>query len=121
MKYCSFCGAEIFDKAVQCVKCGSSLEKAHDKSRKEADIFLILFALIFCSTVVIQFIISKITTNWFGSVIDNFSRLLTISRNLSFILPAFAIHNKVLKIIGIIILGAPILYWTFPLFSLFIK
>jgi hypothetical protein len=39
MKYCRFCGAEMFDNAVFCVKCGCHVEnvKTADKTTDEVD------------------------------------------------------------------------------------
>jgi hypothetical protein len=125
MKFCTHCGAEIADDAVICVKCGCSAGKSisnkqlpiNGKNSDESfpDGLLVIYAGIIFLTFVIQFLITKIVPDWYGSPARYVYQSLSFIRDLSLFLPAISIKKPIIKIVGIILIAIPIIDWIVSL------
>jgi ribosomal protein L40E len=127
MKFCTHCGAEIADDAVVCVKCGCSVGKLLPKSQRNSavdntpgsisDALIMVFAGTSILTFIIQMLITNIVPNWYETT-KGFYYFLTILRDLSCFLPAFAIKNRTLRIVGIIAVVIPNGYWIYNMIKI---
>ena len=105
---CPKCNHENEDGAMFCIYCGSSMNPVQEK---ESNI----------SSILIPVVLLSITTSLYTRLVDNCyegtPKMVYIGfqiiYNIIMILPAFAIKNRTLRIIGIILMSCIILWWIY--------
>jgi hypothetical protein len=109
--YCPNCQSQNKENAQFCRNCGSNLWYTPDL-KQDNDVLLLVYILIAFFAAVVQFVIQRIfSISYFGkSPWIYVMGLIWIISNISLILPALAIKNKSLKIIGIIFAAIIIIY-----------
>jgi hypothetical protein len=129
MKFCGYCGAEMAESNAFCMKCGHrageiaapltsqpiayKLPDQRASPSRGADKLLMAFAVITIVYFLIQLIVTKITPNWFlgGAPAMYIYQFASILWTAAFLLPAIAIKDVSLKVISIIIVIIPVVYW----------
>lgn len=108
---CPKCNRENEDGALFCRHCGSSMNPV--QKPKESNISSVLILVW-----VIAVAVLSLATYCYTGFIDNWYRdaktgyvILRLIHNVVMILPALAIKNKVMKIVGIIVMSLMIIWW----------
>jgi len=112
--YCPNCQSQNEENAQFCRNCGSNLWYTPDL-KQDNDVLLLVYILIAFFAAVVQFVIQRVfSISYFGkSPWIYVMGLIWIISNISLILPALAIKNKSLKIIGIIFAAIIIIYHAY--------
>lgn len=108
---CPKCYQENDFNAPFCKYCGSKLIKQESTSDNLSSILLLVWAIIFFVAGGIQTIIITFVDEWYHNSWRTFYLLVCILHNASNILPAIAIKNKTMRIIAIILVAIPTLYY----------
>jgi hypothetical protein len=113
--YCPKCQSQNEETAKFCRNCGSNLHYSQEvnNSKDTSSLLLFVFILITLISEIAQFAIQKLIDNWYESPAKYVQGSLWLLQYVSFILPAIAIKNKTLKIIGIILVLMLIIYWGY--------
>ena len=104
--YCPTCQSPNEKNAQFCKSCGTKLyhpQHEQTSSNGGADKLLIIFFVVAFIVIIAQSAINIFFDGWRDLPIKYFYYALNILLNISFVLPALAIKNKTLKIIGIIL------------------
>ena len=109
--YCPKCQNQTEDGAQFCRNCGTSLRYAPEQKQDNdaSSIMLLVYILILFINTLFQFVITEVSEfqmETFKYVLG----LMWIISNISLFLPALAIKNKPLKIVGIIFASIWIIY-----------
>ncbi len=102
---CPNCNHENDATARFCRNCGRDLSNspAPDGSENSSVLLLVFISIMFCSGL-IQLCITTFVDNWYTTKgIYGICTLLWIVNNISMLLPALAIKQKPLKIVGLIL------------------
>ncbi|GHV08541.1 hypothetical protein FACS189485_20150 [Spirochaetia bacterium] len=115
MEFCTYCGAEVTEDTIVCSKCGckigtvpktESVSQVGKSTLDLSDILLVIYAgIIFLSPIIIGIVGYFFEMGLFGNT------LFTIAGGLFSFLPVVVIKNKTIKIIGIICVAIPVIYW----------
>ena len=109
--YCLKCQAQNEESAHFCTNCGENLWYKHDvKSGNDiSSTLLIIFVIIVFISNIIQSAIQLIP-DWYSSPVKYVAGCFWILQSISFLLPALAIKDNTMKIIGIILASLSIVY-----------
>jgi len=114
--YCQKCQTQNEESAQFCRNCGANLRYTQSETKTGNDVsstLLLVYILIAFFGAIVSFVITKfIGSYWEGSWRYVMGIIWLIS-NISLILPALAIKNKSLKIIGIIFAAIVIIYHAY--------
>jgi hypothetical protein len=113
--YCPKCQSQNEETAQFCRNCGSNLRYSQEVSNNNdtSSLLLLVFILITLILNIANFAIEKLVDNWYEGATRYVHGSLWLLGNISYILPALAIKNKTLKIIGIILVSMLIIYWGY--------
>lgn len=110
---CPKCGRETDADAVFCKSCGYDLSKPLEEkgeSNVSSILLFVFLAVLSCSTLINE-LITRFADDWYLSPgIYGVCTLLWTVRNMSFVLPALAIRNKPLKIVGLVLAVLYVVY-----------
>lgn len=110
---CPKCFQENDDNALFCKHCGSKLVKQESTSDNLSSILLLVWAIIFFVAGGIQTLITTLVDDWYFGSWRTFYFLVCAVHNASNILPAIAIKNKTMKIVAIVLVAIPTLYYIY--------
>lgn len=110
---CPKCFQENDDNALFCKHCGSKLVKQESTSDNLSSILLLVWVIIFFVAGGIQTLITKFVDDWYLGGWRTFYFLICVVFNVSNILPAVAIKNKTMKIVAIVLVAIPTLYYIY--------
>jgi hypothetical protein len=114
--YCQKCQTQNEESAQFCRNCGANLRYTQQEVKTENDVsstLLFVYILIAFFGAIVNFTITKFAGSyWEGSWRYVMGAIWLIS-NISLILPALAIKNKSLKIIGIIFAAIVIIFHAY--------
>ena len=110
---CPKCNRENEDGAMFCRYCGSSMNPVPENESNISSILILVW--------IIAVGLLSITTSLYIKFVDNWSEGsskmvyigIQIIHNISMILPAFAIKNRTLRTICIILMSCLILWWRY--------
>lgn len=102
---CPKCNRENEDGAMFCRYCGSSMNPVQEKESNISSILILVW--------IIAVGLLSITTNLYDNWYETFYIVIRMIHNIIMILPAFAIKNRTLRIIGIILMSCLILWWMY--------
>jgi hypothetical protein len=110
--YCPKCQSLNEENVQFCRICGSNLhyQQVENQSNDVSSTLLVVFIAIAFVCQIAQFAIQSLVPNWYSSPIKHVLGCLWIVNSISWILPALAIKNKVLKIVGIILVSLLVIY-----------
>jgi len=110
---CPKCFQENDDNALFCKHCGSKLIKQENASDNTSSILLLVWAIVFIVAGSIQTLITLLVDDWYYGSWRTFYFLVCAIHNASNILPAIAIKNNTMKIIAIVLVAIPTLYYIY--------
>ena len=110
---CSKCFQENDDNVLFCKNCGSKLIKQQSTSDNLSSILLLVWAFIFLVAGGIQTLITTFVDDWYFGNWRTFYYIVCVIHNMSNILPAIAIKNRTMKIIAIVLVAIPTLYYIY--------
>lgn len=110
---CPKCFQENDDNALFCKHCGSKMIKKESAESNLSGILLLVWAIIFFVAVGIQTLITTCVDEWYFSGWRIFYFLVCALHNASNILPAIAIKNTTLKIVAIVLVAIPTIYFIY--------
>lgn len=117
---CPTCHQENADGAIFCSNCGSSMKQQQSPLNKHASIQESNLSCILLTIWVVATAVLTIAQNLYIKLVDDWYTegrmvytVLSILHNLIMILPALAIKNIILKIIGIVVMSILILWWIY--------
>lgn len=108
---CPKCFQENDDNALFCKYCGSKLIKQQSTSDNLSRMLLLVWAIIIFVAGGILTLITTLVDDWYSSNWRTFYFLVCAIRNVSNILPAIAIKDRTMKIIVIVLVAIPTLYY----------
>ena len=117
--YCQKCQTQNEESAQFCRNCGTNLRYTQTETKTGNDVsstLLLVYILIAFFANVVQLVTQRVFSIFYwksGSVWKYVMVLIWIISNISLILPALAIKNKSLKIIGIIFAAIVIIYHAY--------
>ena len=108
---CPKCNRENEEGAMYCRHCGSPMHPVENAESNTSSILLLIWVVVTCVTSLATMLINNFTS-WYS---DGSTKMLYIGiqiiQNIACLLPAIAIKNKILKIIGIIIMSILVIWW----------
>lgn len=110
---CPECFQENDDNSLFCKHCGSKLIKQRSAPDNLSSILLIVWAIIFFVAGGIQTLITTLVDEWYFGSWRTFYFLVCAIHNASNILPTIAIKNATVKIIAIVLVTIPTLYYVY--------
>ena len=117
---CPKCYLENDDNALFCKHCGSKLVKQESTSDNLSSILLLVWAIIFFVANGIATLITTLVDDWHLRSWRTIYLLICAVRNASNILPAVAIKNNTMKIVAIVLVAIPTLYFIYSnIFAIF--
>lgn len=115
--YCPKCQNQNEETAQFCRNCGTNLYFSQHETKTENDVsstLLLVYILIAFFAAIVQLVIQRVfSISYWESPWRYIMGLIWIISNISMILPALAIKNKSLKIIGIIFAALMIIYHAY--------
>lgn len=114
MMNCLKCQTQNEVNANFCKQCGTNLQTNSKPKREDEikDALLIIFIIIGFVSVLVNVVVPLLEANLFEFSIVHMQAYFWILNSLSMLLIPFAIKNKNLKIIGIIVSVLCVIYWT---------
>ncbi len=109
---CPKCFQENEEYALFCKHCGSKLVK-DSASNNLSSTLLLVWAIIFFVAGGIQTLITTCVDEWYFSNWRTFYFFVCILHNASNILPAIAIKNLTMKIIAIVLVAIPTIFYIY--------
>lgn len=111
---CPKCHSENADDAKFCTHCGRNFETSETGNLSST--LVTIWVIIFIADFAIDFIFYHVVDyDWYHN--DDYSKYIRYTiwsiRNLSYILIPFAIKNKVLRIIALVLVSGISLYWVY--------
>lgn len=117
---CPKCYLENDDNALFCKHCGSKLVKQESTSDNLSSILLLVWAIIFFVANGIATLITTLVDDWHLRSRRTIYLLICAVGNASNILPAVAIKNNTMKIVAIVLVAIPTLYFIYSnIFAIF--
>ena len=117
---CPKCYLENDDNALFCKHCGSKLVKQESTSDNLSSILLLVWAIIFFVANGIATLITTLVDDWHLRSWRTIYLLICAVGNASNILPAVAIKNNTMKIVAIVLVAIPTLYFIYSnIFAIF--
>jgi hypothetical protein len=110
---CPKCNHENEDDAMFCRHCGSSMNPVPEKESNTSSILIFVWIIAVGVLSVITTLYTEFVGNWYEGISKMIYIGIQIIHNFVMILPAFAIKNKTLKIIGIILMAGLVIWWVF--------
>ena len=110
---CPKCYLENDDNALFCKHCGSKLVKQESTSDNLSSILLLVWAIIFFVANGIATLITTLVDDWHLRSWRTIYLLICAVGNASNILPAVAIKNNTMKIVAIVLVAIPTLYFVY--------
>lgn len=110
---CPKCFQENDDNSLFFKHCGSKLIKQGSAPDNLSSILLIVWAIIFFVAGGIQTLITTLVDKWYFGSWRTFYFLVCAIHNASNILPTIAIKNATVKIIAIVLVTIPTLYYVY--------
>lgn len=108
---CPKCNHENEDGALFCRHCGSSMNPVQNPKKSNISSVLILVWVIAVAVLnLATYCYTRFIDNWYSDARTGYVILMLI-HNVVMILPALAIKNKVMKIVGIIVMSLMIIWW----------
>lgn len=108
---CPKCNRENEDGAMFCRHCGTSMNPVPEKESNTSSILILIWIIAVAILSITTTIYTRVVDNWYEGGTKMAYIAIQIIHSLIMILPAFAIKNKTIRIIGIILMGALILWW----------
>ena len=108
---CPKCNRENEDGAMYCRFCGSPMHQSENKESNFSTVLLFVWVIATCVLSLINQLITKLAGNWYESSVKIVVYGVFILQNLITLLPVFAIKNKTLKIIGIVVMSIMVIWW----------
>ena len=108
---CPKCFQENDDNSLFCKHCGSKLIKQESTPNNLSSILLIIWAIIYFVAGGIQTLITTFVDEWYLGGWQTFYFLVCAIHNASNILPAIAIKNTTMRIVAIVLVTIPTLYY----------
>ena len=110
---CPKCHHENENGSMFCRYCGASMNPVPENESNTSSIIIFVWIIAVGVLSIIATLYTKFVDNWY----EGSSRMVYIGiqiiHNIVMILPAFAIKNKTLKIVGIILMAGLIIWWVF--------
>lgn len=110
---CPKCHHENENGSMFCRYCGASMNPVPENESNTSSIIIFVWIIAVGMLSIITTLYTKFVDNWY----EGSSRMVYIGiqiiHNIVMILPAFAIKNKTLKIVGIILMAGLIIWWVF--------
>ena len=110
---CPKCHHENENGSMFCRYCGASMNPVPENESNTSSIIIFVWIIAVGVLSIITTLYTKFVDNWY----EGSSRMVYIGiqiiHNIVMILPAFAIKNKTLKIVGIILMAGLIIWWVF--------
>ena len=113
---CQKCQSQNVGGSQFCGNCGTNLyypQRTSDTQSDVSGIALMAFIAITFVCTFLQFAIQTLVPEWYVSPMKRVLVFLWLTQNTSFILPALAIKNTTMKIIGLILTSVLIAYWIY--------
>lgn len=107
---CPKCKRENEDGSMFCRYCGSSLNPVPEKDSSTSSILIFVWVVVFVLLSIVNNLYTRLIDNWYEGTQRMVYLGIVLLQNLSFILPPLAIKNKTLKIIGLIIMSAYVVW-----------
>ena len=109
---CPKCQNQNEETAQFCKNCGLNLHYTQpiNNGNDTSSILLLVFILIALVSAISQFALQKLVVHWYEGTTKYLIGSIWILQNFNLILPALAIKNKTLKIIGIVLISILIIY-----------
>jgi len=108
---CPKCNRENEDGALFCRHCGSSMNPVQNPKESNISSVLILVWVIAVAVLSLAtYCYTRFIDNWYSDAKTGYV-ILQLIHNVVMILPALAIKNKVMKIVGIIVMSLMIIWW----------
>jgi len=113
--YCPSCQSQNEKNAQFCKNCGTKLFYAQEQNPDSnvSSVILIVWIGIVFFVGIISAAIQSLVDEWYAVPTKYVMICLNIIANVSHILPALAIRNKTLKIIGIVLVSIIVIYWVY--------
>lgn len=110
---CPKCHHENENGSMFCRYCGASMNPVPENESNTSSIIIFVWIIAVGVLSIITTLYTKFVDNWY----EGSSRMVYIGiqiiHNIVMILPVFAIKNKTLKIVGIILMAGLIIWWVF--------
>ena len=110
---CPKCNRENEDGAMFCRYCGSSMNPVQEKESNISSILILVWIIAVGLHSITTVLYSKYVDNWYEGTSKTFWIGIQMIYYIIMILPAFAIKNRTLRIIGIILMSCLILWWMY--------
>ena len=110
---CPKCNRENEDGAMFCRYCGSSMNPVQEKESNISSILILVWIIAVGLHSITSGLYSKFVDNWYEGTSKTFWIGIQMIYYIIMILPAFAIKNRTLRIIGIILMSCLILWWMY--------
>ena len=110
---CTKCFQENDNGALFCKHCGSKLIRQEPASDSLSSTLLLVWAIIFFVNNGILSLTQILAYDWYDAGWFVFTCIIHVIHNAANILPAIAIKNNTMKIIAIILVAIPTLYYIF--------
>ena len=110
---CPKCHCQSPDGAHYCSRCGAPVSVQAKGRMDLSSILLIAWVVLVFLLSIAVFLYTKFVDGWYRETTTRavYAGLL-IAQDLTHILPAIAIKNLILKIVGIVIVAATIIWWV---------
>lgn len=109
---CPKCFHENVEGAQFCNHCGSTLKPKDSNNDKLSSILLLIWSIAFIVLNVIQQLMISFVVDWV-SPWNKIYLITCIIQNISMILPAIAVKNITIKIICIVLVALPTMYYLY--------
>lgn len=110
---CPKCNRENEDGAMFCRYCGSSMNPVQEKESNISSILILVWIIAVCLLSITTNLYAKFVDHWYEGTPKAVYIGIELIYNIIMILPAFAIKNRTLRIIGIILMSCIILWWMY--------
>lgn len=113
--YCQKCQTQNGESAQFCKNCGTNLHYTQEFKGKNdmSNILLIAYIIGVLILDLTQIALRELFDVWHDEQMKYVYIAVTMLRNIVFVLPALAIKDKTLKIIGIVVASLLIAYWWY--------
>jgi len=110
---CPKCHHENENGSMFCRYCGASMNPVPENESNTSSIIIFVWIIAVGVLSIITTLYTKFVDNWYEGSSKMVYIGIQIIHNIVMILPAFAIKNKTLKIVGIILMAGLIIWWVF--------